>query len=242
MPLMLTQRGVCSIVGLLDRSTFGCAVSFSDLDGAQYEAEKGIAMTNPARIIRFLALIITCATLGYAQESGPTAKRAFELNREIETSYDEHKDVTTVRLSPMQVYGEPIASSNYIGRDEAQFYASFTYSGRTLKVPPDRVLISLISSSEDWKYTDFRKPLAFVDGKRLKLGPLEHLPSFTVNAPASLTSDDYIKQEIAISVPYKTFLRVANGNKVQIRMGPREFKLEKSHLESLRGLASWMVR
>src|SRR3954463_14100985 len=182
---MPTQRGVCSFVGLVDTSTVGCVVSFSDLDGAEHGADKGIAMTNPTRIIWFLALIITCATIEAAQESAPTPKRAFELNRGIETSYDEHKDVTTVRLSPMQVYGQPIASSNYIGRDEAQFYASFTYSGRTLNVPPDRVLISLISSSEDWKYTDFRKPLAFVDGKRLKLGPLEHVPSFTVNAPAS---------------------------------------------------------
>jgi hypothetical protein len=222
--------------------TVGCVVRFSDLDGAEHGAEKGIAMTNPKRIIWLLALIITYATLGSAQESGSAPKCAFELNREIETSYDERKDVTTVRLSPMQVYGEPIASSNYVGRDEARFFASFTYSGRTFNAPPDRVLISLISSSEDWKYTDFRKPLAFVDGKRLKLGPLEHVPSFTVNAPASSTSDDYISQEIAISLPYKTFLRVANGKKVQIRMGPREFRLEESHLESLRGLASWMAQ
>ena len=128
-----------------------------------------------------------------------------------------------------------------MGSDEARFNASFTYSGRTLRAQPKRVLLSLISTAEDWKYTDFRKLTALVDGQRLKLDPLEQVPSFTVNAPANSNSDDYISQEIAISMPYKTFLRIANGKQVQIRMGPREFGLGKNHLEALRDLATWMV-
>jgi hypothetical protein len=149
--------------------------------------------------------------------------------------------MTTVRLIPMQVYGEPLASSTYMGGDEARFYASFTYSGRTLSAQPQRVLFSLISTSEDWKYTDFRKLTALVDGKRLELGPQEHLPSFTINPAANANFDDLISQRIAISLTYKTFLRIANGKKVQIRMGPREFVLEKNHLEALRYLATRMV-
>jgi hypothetical protein len=160
----------------------------------------------------------------------------------IETSYDQVKDITTVRLNPMQVYGEPLASSNYTGGDEARFYASFTHSGRTLSAPPKRVLISLMSTSEKWKYTDFRKLTALVDGKRLKIGPLEHVPSFTVNASANSNSDDYILQEIAISLPYQMFLRIANGKKIQIRMGPREFKLEENHLAALRDLVNWRAQ
>ena len=110
-----------------------------------------------------------------------------------------------------------------------------------MRVQPKTVLFSLISTSEDWKYTDFRKLTALIDGKRLNLGPLEHVPSFTVNASANANSDDYISQGIAISLTYKTFLRIANGKKVQIRMGPREFELEKNHLEALRDLATYMV-
>lgn len=175
------------------------------------------------------------------RDANATPRRIFTLNGKIETSYDQAREITTVRLIPMQVYGEPLASSNYMGSDEARFNASFTYSGRTLRAQPTRVLLSLISTSEDWKYTDFRKLTALVDGKRLKLGPLEHVPSFTVNAPANSNSDDYISQEIAISLPYKTFVRIANGKQVQIRMGPREFELEKNHLEALRDLATCMV-
>jgi hypothetical protein len=141
----------------------------------------------------------------------------------------------------MQVYGEPLASLKYVGCDEARFNASFTYSGRILRAQPKRVLFSLTSTAQDWKYTDFRILTALVDGKRLKLGPLEHVPAFTVNAPANSNSDDYISQEIAISLPYETFVRIANGKQVQIRMGPREFELEKSHLEGLRDLATCMV-
>jgi hypothetical protein len=199
-------------------------------------------MTNRTQLIWVLAIVIACATLGAAHDTNLAPQSALAHKGKIETSYDKVKDVTTVRFDSVQVYGEPLISSNYVGRDEARFYASFTFPGRILNAPPGRVLISLISSSQDWKYTDFRKPIALVDGKRLKLGPLEHLPSFTVNAPANSKSDDYISQEIAISLPYKTFLRIAYGKRVQIRMGPREFKLEKDHLEFLRDLASRMVR
>ena len=198
-------------------------------------------MTNHTRFIWLLAVVTTCATLALAQDASTALQRIFTHNGNIETSYDQVKEITTVRLSPMQVYGEPLPSAKYVGSDEARFNASFTYSGRTLRAQPKRVLFSLISTSQDWKYTDFRKLTALVDGKRLKLGPLEHVPAFTVNAPANSNSDDYISQEIAISLPYETFVRIANGKQVQIRMGPREFELEKSHLEALRDLATCMV-
>jgi hypothetical protein len=198
-------------------------------------------MKNHMRFILTLAIVTTWATFGLPQDANTTPQRILTHNGEIETSYDQVKGITTVRLNPMQVYGEPLASSNYIGSDEARFNASFTYLGRTLTVQPKTVLFSLISTSEDWKYTDFRKLTALVDGKRLNLGPLEHVPSFTVNASANANSDDYISQGIAISLTYKTFLRIANGKKVQIRMGPREFELEKNHLEALRYLATRMV-
>ena len=198
-------------------------------------------MKNGMRFILTLAVVTACATLGLGQHADTTPQRISTHNGKVETSYDQIKEITTVRLYPMQVYGEPLASSQYIGSDEASFNASFTYSGRTLRAQPKRVLFSLISTSQDWKYTDFRKLTALVDGRRLTLGPLEHVPSFTVNASANPNSDDYIRQGIAVSLPYKTFLRIANGKKVHIRMGPREFELGKNHLEALRDLATRMV-
>lgn len=202
--------------------------------------KRGITIKNHTRLILVFPIVVIGAMLTLAQDAY-TTQRLLIHNGTIERSYDPVKRVTTVQLNPMQIYGESLASSDYIGGDEARFYASFTYSGRILKARPKRVLFSLISTSEDWKYTDFHNLTALVDGKRLKLGPLEDVPSFTVHAPANATSDDYIKQEIAISLPYGTFLRIANGIKVQIRMGPREFKLEKNHLAALRELARWMV-
>jgi hypothetical protein len=198
-------------------------------------------MKNHLRSILALAMVTTGATLVAAQVANTTPQRQFTHNEKIESSYDQVKEITTVWFNPMQVYGEPLASPNYIGGDEARFHASFTYSGRTLRAQPKRVLFLLTSTSEDWKYTDFRKLSALVDGKRLNLGPLEHVPSFTLNAPANANSEDYISQGISISLTYKTFLRIANGKKVQIRMGPREFELEKKHLKALRGLATLMV-
>ena len=197
-------------------------------------------MKNHMRFIFSLAVVLTCAALGFAQGAAPALPRVFAHDGKIETSYDEVKDTTTVRLNPMQLYGEALASSNYVGDDGARFYASFTYPGRTSSAPPKRVLITLISTSEDWKYKDSLKLTALVDGKHLKIGPLEHAPSFAVKAPADSISADSVSQEIAISLPYKTFLRIANGKKVRIRMGPREFKLEENHLEALRDLAGRM--
>ena len=197
-------------------------------------------MKNHMRFICSLAVVLTCAALGLAQGAAPAPPRLPAHDGKIETSYDEVKDATTVRLKPMQVYGEALASSNYAGDDGAGFYASFTYPGRTPSAPPKRVLITLISTSEDWKYKDSLKLTAAVDGERLEIGPLEHAPSFAVKAPADSISADSVSQEIAISLPYKTFLRIANGRKVRIRMGPREFRLEGDHLEALRDLAGRM--
>ena len=187
------------------------------------------------RIIWSLAVVITCAAPGFAQGAGPAPPRVSAPDARIQTNYDHVKDTTTVRLIPMQVYGEPLAASTYVGRDEASFSGSFSYSGRTLSDLPARVLFSLVSTSRDWKYTDFRKRVALVDGKSLKLGTLEHVPSFAVTA-------DHVSQDFAISVPYATFLRIANGKSVRLRMGPREFKLGENHLEALRDLARRMIR
>jgi hypothetical protein len=198
-------------------------------------------MMDHMRFILTLAIVITSATFGLPQNVNTTPQRILTYSGEIETSYDQVKGITTVRLNPMQVYGESLTSAKYIGGDEARFSASFTYLGRRLRVQPKTVLFSLVSTSKDWKYSDFRKLTALVDGKRLNLGPLERVPSFTVSASANTKSEDYISQWIAISLTYKTFLRIANGKKVQIRMGPREFKLERNHLEALRDLATRMV-
>jgi hypothetical protein len=198
-------------------------------------------MKTHMRLILTLAIITACATFGLAQAVNTTPQGISTHNGRVEARYDQVTQITTVRLNPMQVYGEPLASSRYIGGDEASFNASFTYPGRTLRAQPKRVLFSLTSTSQDWKYTDFRKLTALVDGKRLNIGPLEHVPSFTVNASANANADDYISQGIAISLTYKTFQWIANGKKVQISMGPREFELGKNHLEALRDLATSMV-
>jgi hypothetical protein len=196
-------------------------------------------MNHHLRFIMTLAIIGVCATLEVAQAAGAVLQSA--PNGKVETSYDQVKEITTVRLNPMQVYGEPLASSQYVGGDEASFDASFSYSGQTLRAPPKRILFSLTSTSQNWKYTDFPKLTALVDGKLLNLGPLEQLPSFSVNPSANTNSDDYISQGITVSLTYKTFLRIANGNKVQIRMGPRQFDLVGNHLEALRLLATRMI-
>lgn len=197
-------------------------------------------MKHHRQVILSLAAVLTCAALGLAQGAAPAPPRLPAHDGMIGTSYDEVKDTTTVRLNPMQVYGEALASSNYAGADGARLHASFTYKGRTSSAPPKRVLITLISTSEDWKYTDPRKLTAVVDGKHLKIGPLEHAPSFAVRAPADSISADSVSQEIAISLPHKTFLRIAYGKKVRIRMGPTEFRLEENHLAALRDLAGRM--
>jgi len=198
-------------------------------------------MTNHIRFVLSLTIVISWTTFGQGQYAEITPQGISTHNRKVETSYDQAKKITTVRLNPMQVYGEPLSSSHYIGGDEASLSASFTFSGRTLKVQPKRVLLTLTSTSQDWKYTDYRKLTALVDGKRLNLGPMEHLPLFKVHATANVNSDDYISQGIAISLPYKRFLQIANGKKVQMRVGPREFKLDRNHLEALRDLATLML-
>lgn len=199
-----------------------------------------VMMKTHLHVILTLA-ITTGGTVALAGDGSEKGQWISNYKEKIEISYDDVKNITTVRLNSMQVYGEALASSLYIGGDEASFQASFNYSGRTLKAKPRGILISLTSTSEDWKYTDFRKLTALVDGKRFNLGPLEHVPAFTVNASESEKSDDYISQRIVIFLSYKSFLRIANGKRVQIKMGPREFELARNHFEALRDFAARMI-
>ena len=190
-------------------------------------------MKHYLRFILLLSIVVTCTIRGLTQDANPRSKGLSAPAPQIETSYDQVKNITTVRLAPMQIYGEPLTSSSYRGASEARIYASFTYPGRTLTAPPKRVLFSLISTAVNWKYTDFHQLTAEVDGKHLKLDALEHVPSFSVG--------DYVRQEIAVSLPYETYLRIATGKKVHIRMGPRKLRLGENHLLALRALARQMI-
>lgn len=62
-------------------------------------------MKNRGRVILSLAVVITCAVLGLAQETSPTSQRVFTPNGKIEAGYDPLKNVTTVRLNPTQIHG-----------------------------------------------------------------------------------------------------------------------------------------
>jgi len=50
-----------------------------------------------------------------------------------------------------------------------------------------------------------------------------------------------VNEALAVSVPYETFLKIANGTSVEMKLGVKEFKLKDEHLEGFRDLASRMV-
>src|SRR4030095_6312339 len=102
-------------------------------------------MKKPMRFIVTLVIITACATLGVGQDANTMPQTTH--NGKVDTSYDQLTGITTVRLNPMQVYGEPLSSLQYIGGDEASFDASFSYSGRTLRAQPKRIRFSLTSTS-----------------------------------------------------------------------------------------------
>lgn len=50
-----------------------------------------------------------------------------------------------------------------------------------------------------------------------------------------------VKEFLAASLTYNTFLKIANGKSVETKLGRKEFKLNDDHLEGFRDLAGRMM-
>ena len=177
------------------------------------------------------SLFFSCAINIAAQDSSPLTKQRVKLKHKsrIGFKYDKFKDQTTVRVGPyFMTGGMEYAMTN----SQFEMIAAFSVPGQKLVKPVGSVTLAFESKSKEWKFLNERNLYALVNGERLNLG--EAVRDSDVRRGG-------VSEFLSVSVPYETFIKIANGKTVEMKLGEKEFKLKDEHLEGFRDLASRMV-
>ena len=171
--------------------------------------------TKMAFTVLFWA-VATFSAVGQERVAGITGPQ-------IERKYDRFKDETTVRLNPQLI--RQIARP----REELTLSAEATYKGER-QIRPKDVKLIFGSIAEQNVYHDEADVTFIVDGKRIKAG--------TAYMITALPSPNLVKVTLKLTLPFDTFLEIANGKDVEMQLGQTELKLAAKDIASLRVFAS----
>ena len=187
-------------------------------------------MKHLTRISLCIIFALACVASCMAQYVKPApAKIKLKHKSRIGMMYDKFKDESTVIVGPyFLTSGMEYALTN----SQFQMMAAFTFTGQKLEKPVDHVTLAFLSSSKEWTFLQDQDLYVLVDGERLSLGKAERDSDIKLGG---------VKEYLGVSLPYDTFLKIANGKNVEMKLGPKEFKLKDEHLEGFRDLASRMV-
>ena len=165
-----------------------------------------------------------------AQQGAREIKRpGFFSRARFETKYDKFKDQTTVRFKRVPITG---TTRRVFAGETLYLVGAFAFPGSELKAPVDTAYLGFLSESKDWIYLRDQHLIALVDGQRVDLGTAE-----TGDSDVRLGG---VTELLAFRVSHEMLLKVANGSKVEMQLGSREFKLKDNHLYALQDLANRM--
>jgi len=170
-------------------------------------------------------LIVVCVCLmGVGMTGGMTQEKRQEIAEQlIEKKYDRFKDETTIKLKPQKL--REIAKP----REELSLSVEATHKGERL-VRPKEVMLIFNSVSENYIYHDEADVFFIIDGKRIEAG--------AAYAKDDLLSPNLIKKTLTATVPLETFLAIANGKAVEMKLGRAELRLSDNVISALRAFSN----
>jgi hypothetical protein len=192
-----------------------------------------------------VSLVLVCSLGTLSQNNSPnkTPARKFKHNSKVEKIYDKVKNQTTVYLRPMtlryiksSVEARVISESktDFLPADMLHMTAYFVSPGKVL-VKPESVVIGFRSQALDQtKYAGTPALSIKLDASSLSLGPVQ----VTERRIDNLGSNQYVLQSFELPLPFETFRRITNAQKVTVRLASDEFELSNEHLEAFRDLLS----
>ena len=142
----------------------------------------------------------------------------------IETSYDQEKNVTTVKLPYIRIAEN---RDRYRSLDFSVFY---TYPGQDKKTPAD-VRFELVSVVKGRKLNTDLYVLFIADAERLHFG--SDRTAILKPVPGRI----WIGERMIFHIPYDTFKRLAAAKHLSIRMGAVDFDLSEGAVASIRRFA-----
>jgi hypothetical protein len=164
-----------------------------------------------------------------AEVQGADKKRA-SLD-DLLTNYDRFEDKTTAWVPYDRVDVRNIAYQNL------RVTAFFTYRGKIVGTPVDRMGLIFRSLSSEWTYLKRSDLIAIVDGERLSLGR----PFARDSNVSSSYGGAQVEEVLEFKLEYLELRKLAFARRVEVRLGPAEFEFDSSFLGSLRTLISHLT-
>ena len=142
----------------------------------------------------------------------PPANRKFNHSFELTVDYDRFKDFTSVQLRI------PINSIETM-------YFLLQFNGEKIKQPPKEILFQYFGDVDKF-VLPVRDFIVLTDRDRLRIKFIDYQPE--VNG----------KKVFVAKIDYPTFLRIANGESVDMQIGETELNFDEQSLEALKDFAS----
>jgi hypothetical protein len=187
-------------------------------------------MKDLVKIALTFSIVVCCALAGLAQDTKQTSppKRKFKHSEPIDTTYDQTKDETLVRLDRMWISEERLYPT--ILENNLLMTVFFTYPGKVPR-PPQTVVIAFLSIGKGAVYSKGRNLTFYVDKTRLDLGAMDLIER-------QVLGHQEMREILSLPITYETFLRIVNAKKVRFELGPTTWSLTEHKLEALRDIAS----
>ncbi|HEV8482162.1 MAG TPA: hypothetical protein VGV87_01280 [Blastocatellia bacterium] len=152
----------------------------------------------------------------------PPAAMSLPVLREVgkaKASYNERVDKVIVQTSPVQVSGD--------WRNGIRLRAGYESSGKQI-AKPTSITLTFFSSATDRTYADNRAIQIAIDGQSVlsDTGKYDH----------GNTNGEVFLISVTQIISYDMFVKILAGRKVQMKIGPTEFELKTSDMETLRDL------
>jgi hypothetical protein len=143
-------------------------------------------------------------------------------NLELIEKYDKFKDITISATSRM-----------YLAAN-VTFRAALLSPGAKPARPETAILYIDADDSVRRLFKSDRSLIFLVDGERLKLGEMDWLDSRYI--PGGRYYSGSVIDELGLTIPWETFLKIANGKVVEFQVATVEAKLDGPHLALLKKL------
>jgi hypothetical protein len=153
-------------------------------------------------------------------EELPIPRGPFKHGFQVETKYDKFRDQTKITLDCKVYYKGPFALFLDV---------EGTYPKQSA-TPPESVQFGLTAMSGKEHYKKSRHLIVLADGHRLDLGDLDR--------DVDEEEGFLIFEKMLTTVPFRTILKIANSQSVEMQLNEIEFTLAPEALEALRDFAS----
>lgn len=162
-----------------------------------------------------ILICLFCASSAFGQ-SDPTRP-------EVKIDYDRFRDSTGVTLTSS--YTKSKTGTTLIG-----FVA--TVPGQNIKGNTPQVNIVIAQRSDDWMFLTGSRTLRVIlnDKERDTLGEMKVADSRTTRGG--------VLEQLVLSIPFKSAVRLSQSNKVEMQVGLLEFQLTGAQIDALKDFIS----